>query len=100
MEKIIQEKNLNNGLKTWEQFIVPGSAVGKKESITTLINAYAQSARAYKVKMRKDNRGKKDASISEPYIFDNDEALQAVIEGVVMHYGITNFADIGYFYCN
>ena len=85
------------------QVLAENCGVGKKESITTLINAYAQSARAYKVKMRKDNRGKKDASISEPYIFDNDEALQAVIEGVVMHYGITNFADIGYFYatdCN
>ena len=96
-------KKFKQWLKNMGQFIVPGSAVGKKESITTLINAYAQSARAYKVKMRKDNRGKKDASISEPYIFDNDEALQAVIEGVVMHYGITNFADIGYFYatdCN
>ncbi len=96
-------KKFKQWLKNMGQFIVPGSAVGKKESITTLINAYAQSARAYKVKMRKDNSGKKDASISEPYIFDNDEALQAVIEGVVMHYGTTNFADIGYFYatdCN
>ena len=82
------------------QFIVPGSAIGEKESITTLINAYAQSARAYKVKMREDTQGKEDASVSEPYIFDNNEALQAVVEGVVMHYGATNFGGIGYFYTN
>ena len=35
MEKIIPGKNLNNGLKNMGQFIVPGSPVGKKESITT-----------------------------------------------------------------
>ena len=52
-------KKFKQWLKNMGQFIVPGSAVGKKESITTLINAYAQSARAYKVKMRKDNRGRK-----------------------------------------
>lgn len=93
--------NSGNAFKSWTknmgQFIVPGSAIGEKESITTLINAYAQSARAYKVKMREDTQGKEDASVSEPYIFDNNEALQAVVEGVVMHYGATNFGGIGYF---
>lgn len=96
--------NSGNAFKSWTknmgQFIVPGSAIGEKESITTLINAYAQSARAYKVKMREDTQGKEDASVSEPYIFDNNEALQAVVEGVVMHYGATNFGGIGYFYTN
>lgn len=82
--------DFNKWIKTMGQIISPGSAEGKEASISTLINAYSCSARSYRLKLLKDNKGKEDADTSEPYIYTNNSELQAVIEGVVMRYAIQN----------
>lgn len=82
--------NFNDWIKTMGQMIEPGTSAGKKQSIHTLINAYTLSTRAYRIKKLKDNNGKEDSDISEPYIYKNDSELQAVIEGVVMRYATGN----------
>lgn len=77
------------------QMVLPGYPTGKENSIRAVIDAYSLSVKQYielKKKKAEKDTNKGDADISEPYLFSNDEALQAVIQGAFMHYGTSDLS--------